>query len=450
MGGFVGPVFRPGDVGYDAERTGFNISLDHRPALVVGATGADDVAAAIGRAVADGCAVGMMASGHGPAASADGHVLVNTRRMDGVVVDPVARTARVGAGVRWWQALPEITRHGLAPLNGASPDVGVVGYTLGGGVGPLGRAYGYAADRVRALDVVTADGQLRHASPTTEPDLFWALRGGKGNFGVVVAIEFDLVPVAELYGGSLSFVGEAGVDALHAYCDWAADLPGELTSSVLMIRFPDIPVLPPPLRGQFVTNVRIAYCGAMDEGERLVRPLRSLGTAVLDTVARMPYVDVGTIYNDPSDPTPAYDSNVVLSGLDHAAVDALVAAAGPSANAPLLVELRHLGGAYARRGDVPSAVGQRDAAFDLFSASVLGRDGELDVVRGAHRRLFDALRPWSTGGSLLNLLGIDDATPERVRTAYDPTDYTRLAQLKARYDPDNLFRLGFTIPPAGS
>lgn len=445
---FTGPLFRPGDIGYDAERKGFNVSLDDHPALVVGATGPGDVVAAIEYAAVAGRAVGVMATGHGPAVPADGQVLVNTRRMDRIEVDPGARTARVDAGVRWGRALSEITSYGLAALNGASPDVGVVGYTLGGGIGPLGRRYGFAADRVRTLDVVTADGRLRRVSATSEPELFWALRGGKGNFGIVVSMEFELVPVARLYGGGIYFAADTAAAALHAYCSWVADVPEEMTSSVRMIGFPDLPTVPAPLRGRFVTGILTAFCGSTADGERLVAPLRNIGDPLLDTIATIPYGEVGTIYNDPTEPTPAYDSNTMLDAFEPATVDALLSAAGPDAHAPLLIELRHLGGAYGRSAGPANAVGHRAAAFNLFAASILGVDGDIARVRRAHELLHEALQPWSTGGRVLNLLGTDDVDPDRVRTAYDEGDHARLSEIKRCYDPENMFRLNFNIPPA--
>jgi FAD/FMN-containing dehydrogenase len=443
-----GLVFRPGDAGYDAERTGFNLAVDHRPQIVVGATGPDDVVAAVEHAATAGVGIAVQATGHGPSVAADGDVLVSTRRMDGVRVDPATRTARIEAGARWEHVLPEAAEHGLAPLNGSSPGVGAVGYTLGGGIGPLGRRYGYACDHVRRFDVVTADGRLREVSADREPDLFWALRGGKGNFGVVVAMEIGLVPVQRLFGGGLYFAAEATADILHAYADWTRDLPDEMSSSVLLIRFPDHPALPEPLRDRFITHVRVAHCGPPEEGRRLVEPLRDVGPRLMDTLAEIPYTTVGSIHNDQTTPVAAYDRNSLLGGLDSTAVDALLASVGPEAKTALIVELRHLGGAYSRPPSVPSAVGGRDAAFSLFSASILQPDGFAEARR-AHETLHAAMRPWSTGATALNFLGIDDATPDRVRTAFAQDDYARLAELKAVYDPGNLFRVNHNIAPAG-
>lgn len=444
---FSGPVFRPGDDAYDAERSGFNLTVDHHPELIVGATGPDDVVAAVNYASARGLAVGVLTTGHGPSVPADGQVLINTRRMNSVQVDPAARTAFVGGGARWREVLPQTVPHGLAPLNGNSPDVGVVGYTLGGGIGPLGRVYGFAADQVLRVDLVTADGSLRQVTADSDPELFWAVRGGKGNFGVVTGLEFGLVPVSRLYGGGLFYPASATADVLRVYSEWVQTVPDEMTSSLLLINFPPLPQIPEIFRGQYVASVRLAYTGTAEDGERLAKPLRELGPQLLDTLGELPYSEVGTIYNDPTDPAPAYDSNLALHSFDAGAVEALLAQAGPSSGSPLIVELRHLGGAFARQPVTLNAVGNRDAAFVLFAVGLL-QPGQEEAVRAAHDRLHETMQPWSTGGTIYNLSGIRDAGPDRVRRAFDDAAYARLARAKATYDPDNLFRLNHNIPPA--
>lgn len=449
MGSFTGPVFRPGDEGYDDERAGFNPIVDHHPELIVGATGPDDVTAAVNYAAERGLAVGVLTTGHGAAVPADGQVLINTRRLSDVTVDPAARKARVGGGVRWERVLPQTVPHGLAPLNGNSPNVGVVGYTLGGGIGPLGRQYGFAADRVRRVDLVTADGQLRQVTADTEPELFWAVRGGKGNFGVVTGLEFELVPVSRLYGGGLFFPAEATADVLHAYNEWVPSTPEELTSAVLLIQFPPIPEIPELFRGKYLANVRIAYTGSVEDGERLVAPLRAIGSPILDTLGEVPYSEVGAIYNDPTNPMPAYDSSVSLHTLDASAVDAILSQAGPDAGSPLIYELRQLGGAYTRPPAIPSAIGGRDTAYALFAVGVLQPPGREQAIHQAHEQLHDTMRPWSTGRTIYNFAGVRDADPSRVKLAFDPADYTRLAKAKATYDPGNVFRINHNIPPAG-
>ncbi|WP_328583108.1 FAD-binding protein [Streptomyces sp. NBC_00370] len=451
MNDFAGPVFRPDDAAYDTERAGLNLAAEHRPALVVGAVGADDVVAAVRGAAATGRAVGVLATGHGPAVAAgDDGVLIATRRMDQVRVDPARRTAVVAAGARWRHVLAATTPYGLAPLNGSSPSVGAVGYTLGGGAGLLGRRYGYAADHVRRLEVVTAEGELRRVTADSDPELFWALRGGKDNFGVVAEMEMDLFPVGRLYGGGLYFPGEATADVLHAYAQWTRTVPEEMASSVLLLRYPDmdLPGQLAALRGHFVTHVRIAYSPDTPtrtaDGERLIHPLRALGPRLLDTVRDMPYADVGTIHHEPVNASyVSYDRNLLLHHPDPAATDTLLTLAGPDAGAPFLAELRHFGGAYARPPETPNAVGGRDAAFSLFTGT-----GAATTDRAARDTLHRKLTPWATGGANLNFLGVEDATPAGVRTAYTDDAFTRLRRTKSTWDPNNTFRLNHNIPPA--
>jgi FAD/FMN-containing dehydrogenase len=442
-----GPVLVPGDQGYDAECAGFNQSVRHLPALIVGATDVADVRAAAEFAASHNLPVAVQTTGHGPSVPADGALLINTRRMTGVRVDPVTRTARVAAGVRWEQVIPEAAAHGLAPLNGSSQLLGVVGYTLGGGIGPLARAYGYAADRVRQIEVVTADGQLRQASAEQHPDLFWALRGGKGNFGVVTSMEFDLVPVGRLYGGGLFFAGERAAEVLHAYREWTRSMPEAMTSSVALIRFPPLPEIPAPLRGRFAVHVRIAFLGAPQEGERLVRPLRAVAPRVADTVADMPYTDVASIHNDPTEPLPAYERSLMLAGFGSDTVDTLIKLAGPDSDGSLMmVEVRHLGGALSRRPSVPNAVGNRDAEY-LFFALTAAPPDQAGRATAEIDRLIDAMTPWGTGQSYLNFMSGLDAIPERTGRAYDPESYERLTAIKTTYDPHNRFRINHNIPP---
>jgi FAD/FMN-containing dehydrogenase len=367
--------------------------------------------------------------------------------MGGVRIDPVRRTARVGAGVRWEEVIHEAAAHGLAPLNGSSPLVGAVGFTLGGGLGVMGRTFGWAADHVHALDLVTADGALHEVTHRTEPDLFWALRGGKGNFGVVTSMEIGLAQVPRLYGGTLVYDGSLAAAVARTWREWTYGVPREMTSSLALIRYPDAPALPPELRGQFRVVVRIAYAGGVAAGEALVGPLRMAGPRVADSVRDMPYAEVASIYADPTEPYSFHERTAMLGGLDDAAVDRLLELAGPDSGCPVdLVELRHLGGALADPPRVPSAVSLRDAAYCLFLCPGGGADAP--GVAWAER-LVDRMAPWATGGRYLNFLdsSADDA---QVATAYDSAVYERLARLKAVYDPANLFRLTHNVPPAGT
>ncbi|ONK14594.1 BTAD domain-containing putative transcriptional regulator [Streptomyces sp. MP131-18] len=434
-----GEVFAPGDAEFDAELSGFNLIARHRPALVVQAVSAADVQAAVRFAAERELPVGVQATGHGIAAPADGGVLVSTKRMNAVAVDPRTATARVEAGARWHQVIAAAAKHALAPLNGSSHLVGVVGYTLGGGLGPLGRQYGYAADHVIRMQLVTADGVLRDVTAERHGDLFWALRGGKGNFGIVTAMEFGLVPVERLYGGGIYFPGELSGPLLHAWQRWTETVPETMSSSVALLRLPDAPAVPEFLRDRLVAHLRIAFNGRGAEGERLVRPLRAIGPALLDDVGDMPYSAVADIHRDPTEPMPFHERNVVLRELDANAVTRLLALAGDgSGSTDLMVELRHLGGALSRPAAVPNAVAGRDGAFTL---STLSRPGAPD-------RVLHGMAPWSTGRRYLNFLAGPD-TAEAVADCFPPAAYARLAALKATYDPRHLFRLGHTIRRTG-
>lgn len=440
-----GPLFAGGQDGYAEERVRYQTHQPHRPTLVVGAAEPKDVQLAVEFAAAHDLPVGVQATGHAPALPAGSGVLVSTRRMTEVRVDPAARTAFVGAGVRWKQVVEAAAPHGLAPLSGSAPDVGVVGYTLGGGIGLMARKFGYAADHVRRVECVTADGRPREVTAGSDPDLFWALRGGQDNFGLVTGLEVGLVPVSRLYGGGLFFDGAAAERVLNAYLRWTETVPEEMTSSLALVPLPDAPSLPPPLRGRYVAHVRIAHLGDPAYGERLVAPLRALGPRLADSVRELPYTESGTIHNDPVAPAAYVGTNAMLSGLDAGAVRTVLELAGPHAPITSIVEVRHLGGALARTPRVPNSVGHRSARFLL---AVLDRvtDDTADSFRAAHTRLTDALAPLTTGRNLNFLYGAA-ATPDQVRLAYEPDDYARLGRIKAAYDPGNLFRLNRNILP---
>jgi FAD/FMN-containing dehydrogenase len=435
-GRVAGPLLRPGDPCLAAEVAPFNRARTPRPVLAVGATCAQDVSAAVGWAAMRGHRVAVQATGHGLTSSLGGAVLVTTKRMAGVEVDPVARVARAGAGATCAQVVAATAPHGLMPLVGSTSQVGVVGYTLGGGLGSLGRRYGFAADLVRRLRLVTFEGAEREVDAEREPELFWAVRGGKGNFGIVTELEFDLVPVARLYGGGVFFPAEAAADVLHAYREWAPSLPDETTTSVALLRLPPLPELPEPLRGRFVVHLRMAHLGPAAEGAALAAPMRAVAPALLDVLADMPAAAFDAIHRDPTEPMPVRERGTALASLPADAVDALLAAAGPDVDAPSLsmVEIRQLGGALARPPAVPNAVAGRDAAYSLLA--VAPEDGPAAAV-------VDRLAPWSTGGALLNLLGA--ATAERIRSLWSPAELERLTAVKRRYDPANVFALGQPI-----
>lgn len=439
---FTGPVFTPDDAGYAAEVAGFQTAYTHRPALVVGAVHAEDVRAAVEYAARHGLPVAVQATGHGLSVAADRGVLITTRRMDAVTVDARARTARVGAGVRAGALVEAAARHGLAPLTGSSPSVGVVGYVLGGGVGLLAREFGYAADHVRAIDLVTADGRMRTLTPAD--DLFGAVLGSGGNFGVVTGLELDLMPVTEVYGGQLIFDTPLVDAALEAWRAWTSTLPDTLTSTVAVVTFPDIAPVPEPLRGRHVASIRVAYDGPAAEGERLVAPLRAIGDRLRDDLRTMPYTDSHTIHSDPDFPHAYAATNALLSELTPGTLAALRGQTAPGGPVDAVVDIRHLGGAL-RRGSA-AAVDHRDAAYVV---RVITDAGPGDAAPAGLAAVRAALAPWTIGHSLNFLYGAGAAADAaQTEAGFAPATYTRLAAAKATYDPRNMFRFNRNIAPA--
>jgi FAD/FMN-containing dehydrogenase len=447
-GRVAGPLLRPGDKGYAGEAAGFNLAFRHQPTLIVGAANASDVQEAVRFAGDHGLPVAVAATGHGPSVVADGTVLITTRRMTGMTVDPARQVAKVEAGVLWRQAVDQAAKMSLAPLCGSSPTVGVVGYTLGGGLSvTMGRAHGWASDQVRSLDVVTADGELRHVSPESDSDLFWALRGGKSNFGVVTAMEFGLFPVTRLYAGGLFYSGEHTAAVLRAFQELTTRAPNELTSSVALLRMPDRPVIPEFMRGKLTVNLRFSYLGSEAEGAELAAPLRTAAPALIDTVMEREYATFDVISPSGTVPAPSFDRMVLLDELTLETIGALIELAGPDADTPLtIIDIRQLGGALTAQTGQPSAVSRPDANFVMF---VLGQApvAQADVMWNAGQDLLEGLRPWLSDRKHGNFLTAPDAPAEQTRLAFDEADYARLQEIKAVYDPDNMFRINYNIPP---
>ncbi|KIF78889.1 oxidoreductase [Streptomyces sp. 150FB] len=447
---FTGPVFHPGDDGFDEEVSGFQAAYTHRPALVVGAADAEDVRTAVGYGAARDVPVAVQATGHGLSVATDGGVLISTRRLTGIRIDAPARTARVEAGVLGGALIEAAAAHGLAPLNGSAPSVGVVGYTLGGGIGLLARQFGYAADHVRSIEIVTADGSLRHLEPGDE--LFGAVLGSGGNFGVVTALDVDLVPVETVYGGQLVFDTPLVDTALETWRRWSADAPDEVTTSVTLMGYPDIPVIPAPLRGHYVASFRIAYNGPQEEGERLVAALRDVGPRIKDDLRSMPYTETHTIHSEPDSPHPYTATNALLGELTPQVLRVLLGTAGPGSPVPCLVDIRQLGGALRTPGPSDAVLDHRKAEFvvRVLSSPGLGGIGP-DAIRERHALVRESLAPWTLGHSLGFLYGDGEHADEaQTRAGYEPGTYDRLAALKQVHDPRNLFRFNRNIRPGAN
>ena len=362
---------------------------------------------------------------------------------------PPGQTAWVEAGAKWGEVLAKTQAVDLAPLLGSSPDVGVVGYTLGGGFGWLGRKYGLAADSVRFFEVVTADGRLLRAGETENSDLFWGLRGGGGSLGIITGMEIKLYPVSTVYGGNLIYPIELAKAVFSRYRNWIASAPDELTSSIALMNFPPIPEIPDPLRGQSFVMVRGCYCGPVEQGEALIQMWREWQAPFIDDFKVMPFSQVATISNDPVDPLPGLSTGAWLRTLSDEAIDILIQHLAPGDGPSPLVfaEVRHVGGAVARVNSQANAYGNREASLLLQMAGVT-------PTPEAHRHLAHytaqikaQLRPYLTGGVYLNFLEGEESQ-QRVADGFSPEAYRRLTALKAAYDPDNHLHSGFNILPS--
>ena len=426
-------VFHPGEDGYEQAARSWNTNVEHRPDAVVMVTDADVVIDAVRRAARHDLPVGVMATGHGTAAPISGGILLNTSQLRDVRIDPSARTAVVAPGARWADVVPAAAKHGLAGLPGSSSQVGVVGYSLGGGFGWLGRRYGLASDSIRSAELVTAEGRLITVDETHE--LWDALRYSSGNFGVVTSLEFDLHPVAEVYGGNLFYPVERAREVLRAYAVWTRRMPDEFTSAVTFRRFPDLPVVPDHFRGRQLIAVRGAWCGDPAEGERLVDGIRTeLGAPVVDTFTTMPVTELDTIGMDPVDPIGFYTHAELLRDLTGDTIEKLVAL---GAGAPVVaLEIRQLGG----------ALGRLQGKYSLNAIGATPTPESKPRIRSYLTTLEKQLRPFVTGGTYLNFLDLGTATPERIQAAYGAEDWARLRELKRKWDPANLFRLNRNIP----
>jgi hypothetical protein len=440
-------VLSPSDPGWDDARKAWNLAVDQRPAAIALPRSAADVIAAVNFARHHGLRVAAQGTGHGaaPLGPLANTVLVKTSRMRQVSIDPAARTAWAEAGAVWADVVGPAAGYGLAGLAGSSPGVGVVGYTTGGGMGWLGRAYGLSANNIEAVKLVTADGQFRCTDAVTEPDLFWALRGGGGSFGVVTAIELRLFPVTEVYAGLLWWPIEAGHDVLGTWRELThSGLPDEFTTAFRFMRFPAVPDVPEPVRGRWFAVVDAVHLGSPAEADSLLAPLRAL-RPVTDTIRTIPMPALGQLHLDPEHPVPGVADGLMLADLPDAAVAAVVGVAGAGTGSLLqVVELRQAGGEMRRARPGNGALAAVDAEYALFAVGMAATPQEASAVASGVAAVKAALTPWAAGQMYLNLAG----TSRDPSGFWNPGAYERLRRIKAAVDPADLIRANHPIPPA--
>jgi FAD/FMN-containing dehydrogenase len=440
-----GELLAPGDDGYDAARRVWNGMIDKHPALIARCGGVADVIAAVALARDNRLLLAVRGGGHNIAGkgTCDGGLVVDLAPMKGIRVDLGMRTVRAEGGVLWRELDRETQAFGLATTGGFISTTGIAGLTLGGGFGWLMRAHGLASDNLVAADVVTADGALVHASAEDHPDLFWALHGGGGNFGVVTSLEYRLHEVGpEVLAGPLFHPMEAARDVLRRYRDLAPTMPDALSCAAALLTSPE---------GAPLAALVPAYVGPVADGEAAVRPLRAIGSPVADLVGPLPYRSLQQLF-DPAFPAGrrSYWKSGFLRGLDDGAIDTMVEhfARVPSPHSAVFLE--QFGGAVARVGPERTAFPHRSAPFNLIVLAGWD-DPAADATNVAWaRELWAAMRPFAAEGVYVNYLGdVGDEGADRLRAAYGAATYDRLAKVKARYDPDNLFRVNQNIPPTG-
>jgi len=443
---FTGDLASPGDAAYDDLRAAWNLLVDQRPALVARPRTAGDVAAVVAFARENGLRIAPQGTGHNAAArgALDDSVLVRTDLMRGVQIDPERRRARIEAGALCADVTGPASEHGLAPLSGSSPDVGMVGFTLGGGIGWLSRAFGLACNSIISIELVTANGEHVHCDHERHPELFWALRGGTGSYGVITAMEIALIAIPELYAGAMLWPWERAAEVLHAWREWTLDAPESVTTSARIVQVPPVEEIPEMLRGRQFVVIDGAVLGAEAYAAEVLAPLRALGPEI-DLFAPAPPAALPQIHMDPEHPVPGIGTHAMLDELPAEAIDAFVAVAGPGSGSPLLVaELRHVGGALSRVPAGAGATARLEAAYVLFGVGSPMVPELVDPIRSCLVDLRAALAPWSSAKAYLNFA----ESPTDTSRAFGADAYAALQAVKAQYDPADLIHANHPVAPA--
>ena len=436
-----GKLVLPGDEDYDSARTVWNAMINRRPALIVRCAGVSDVIESVNLARDNNLLLAVRGGGHSFAGNSvcDGGIVIDLSRMQGVRVDPAKQTVRAEGGVLWIDFDIETQAFGLATTGGTNSDTGIAGLTLGGGHGWLGGKYGLSLDNLLSVDIVTADGQFRTASTTENSELFWAVRGGGGNFGVVTSFEYQLHPVGTLLAGMLIHPFSRAKEVFTRYRDFMRDCPNELTSMAGFLTSQE---------GEPAAAMVVCYNGDIQNGERLLEPLRKFGPPLADTIGPMPYTSVQVMIDGL---TPAgrqnYEKAHFLADIGDGAIDTMIDSFSRVTSPFSAVILQHIGGEMQRGAGEGAAYSQRDALYNLIVFSAWLDQGESEVHIKWNRDLWEAMKPHTTGGVYVNDIGREvEEGADMMRSAYGAS-YPRLVALKNEYDPKNLFRHNQNIKP---
>lgn len=431
-----GAVVLPGDATWEQERLAWHLTNDQHPAAVVHVTGVDDVVAAVNFAKQHGLSVTAQARGHGATAALQGAILLRTLGLTAIEVDEQARIARVEPGVRWGELNEVLAPTGLTGLPGSSGDTSVVGYTLGGGLSWFGRKYGQAANHVHAVELVTADGEPVRVTAESDPELFWAVRGGGGDFGIVTALELRLFAEPQIYGGRMTFAAEHAREVFRSFVAVTKSAPEDLTLWAWLMNMPDAPMIPEPMRGRWLVMIDAVYLGSSSAADALLAPIRAAAPLLSDTVGTVPLNQLDGVANEPVDPVPGLLQGTLLSGFDESAVDALIAAANPGQPSPVAVfEVRHLGGAFARPQPTDGAAGALAEPYLLFFGGFLPSPAFTPILEAAMGEITEAMATWDTQRTHLNM-----SSNKPVEVLF-PTDVlSSLRAIKHRRDPNGVIR----------
>ena len=439
-----GKIVLPEHAGWDDARRAWQLNVDQRPAAVVFPESPDDVVVATLFAREWGLRIAAQATGHnaGALGPLEDTVLLKTERMRGLSIDPTARIARADAGTLWRDLVPAAGEHGLTALHGSAPDVGVVGFALGGGISLIARSHGLTANHVRAFEVVTADGQRRRVDREHEPDLFWALRGGGGSFAIVTAIELELLPTADAYAGLLWYPAERAGEVLRAWRDLTDAAPPELSTTARILNVPDLPDTPIPLRGRSFAVVDVYHLGPISQAHRLLEPLRALAPTD-DSLRATSTSDLLHIHLDPEQPTPGVGDGWLLTELRDETIDTIVDAAADGSDGRLaVIELRHLEGALARTKPGDGALPALAARYVALAGGLAPTPELTKRVRDSVELVGRVLQPVTAAQAYLNFAD----TQRNPESFWTPEAYLRLRKVKAAYDPHDVIRSNHPVP----
>jgi FAD/FMN-containing dehydrogenase len=432
-----GQVTLPTDPTYDADRHGFAVAVDQRPLAVVHVQDAQDVVTAVRFAIRHGMTVSAQPIGHGATEATTGTVLLRTRALQQIHVDAERRIARVGAGVKWGELLAVAGPYGLTGLAGSNSDPSVVGFCLSGGLSWFGRKHGVAAHSVLAVELVDSEGQLRTVTAESDPDLFWAIRGAGGDFGIVTAIEVELYPAPQLYGGRIMWPLEMARPVLRAFRAITEAAPDELTLWTHLLRFPPVDFLPEPIRGKNFVTVEFTYLGPAEEAEAYIAPLREIPAVAMDATGEYPVANLSDICQEPTDPMPTIEWSELLTDLDVDTIDRLVDVAGADAqNALTVLQLRHLGGALARGTAEQGPNAAIDEQYLVFCLGVPMVPELVPAIQASTEAVQQAVAGQRSGRTFYTFL-CSDSDPTR---AFPAESLDRLRRIKADVDPGQVFR----------